>query len=106
MAQGDALFLKLFQPLPVDLDTAGAGLGNGVVPEHPAHVMEQPGHRQHRRGRTVFLQVVQEILGILVTLLRRLAQPVYGLLLIVENLPTSKVQLAQHVLGVLISPLG
>ena len=59
----------------VDLITAGAGLGDGVVPEHPAHVMEQPGHRQHRRGRTVFLQMVQKVLCILVALLGGLGQP-------------------------------
>ena len=69
VAQGDALFLELLQPLPVDLNTSGAGLGYGVVPEHPAHVMEQPGHRQHHRGRTVFFQMVQEVLGILIALL-------------------------------------
>ena len=46
-----------------------AGLGDGVVPEDPAHVMEQPGHCQHRRGRTVFLQVAQKVLCILIALL-------------------------------------
>ena len=64
VAQGHALFLQLLQPLPVDLDSAGAGLWGGVVPEDPTHVVEQPGHCQHRRGRTVFLQVVQEVLCI------------------------------------------
>lgn len=76
VTQGHALLLQLFQPLAVDLDSAGAGLGDGVVPEHPAHVMEQPGHRQHCRGRAVFFQIVQEILGILVTLLGGSGQPV------------------------------
>ena len=47
--QGHALLLQLFQPLAVDLDSAGA--------EHPAHVVEQPGHCQHRRGRTDFLSL-------------------------------------------------
>lgn len=83
VAQGDALFLQLLQPLPVDLNTAGAGLGYGVVPEYPAHVVEQPGHRQHRRGRTVLLQMVQEILRILVVLFGGLGQPVYGPLLVI-----------------------
>ena len=62
--QGHALLLQLLQPLAVDLDSAGAGLRNGVIPEHPAHVVEQPGHCQHRRGRTDFLQVVQKVLCI------------------------------------------
>lgn len=85
VAQGDALFLEFLQPLPVDLNTAGAGLGNRVVLEYPAHVVEQPGHRQHRRGRTVFFQMVQEVLGILVVLFGGPGQPVNGLLLIIGN---------------------
>ena len=102
--QGHALLLQLFQPLAVDLDSAGAGLRDGVVPEDPAHVVEQPGHCQHRRGRTVFLQVVQKVLCILIALLGGLGQPICGFLLVVGNLLTSKVQLAQHILGVGISP--
>ena len=105
VAQGHALLLQLFQPLAVDLDTAGSGLGYGVVPEHPAHVVEQPGHRQHRRGRPVFLQMVQKVLCILIALLGGLGQPICGFLLVVGNLLTSKVQLAQHILGVGVSPL-
>ena len=50
--------------LAVDLNTSGAGLRNGVIPEDPTHVVEQPGHCQHRSGRTDFLQVVQKVLCI------------------------------------------
>ena len=100
MTQGHALLLQLFQPLAVDLDSTGPGLGDGVVPEDPAHVMEQPGHCQHRRGRTVFLQMVQKVLCILIALLGGLGQPICGFLLVAGNLLTSKVQLAQHILGV------
>lgn len=89
--QGHALLLQLFQPLAVDLDSAGAGLWDGVVPEDPAHVMEQPGHCQHCRGRTVFLQVVQKVLCILIALLGGLDQPICGFLLVAGNLLTSKV---------------
>lgn len=105
VAQGDALLLQLLQPFPVDLNTSGAGLRDGVVPEDPAHVMEQPGHCQHRRGRTVFLQMVQKVLCILTALLGGLGQPICGFLLVAGNLLTSKVQLAQHILGVVVSPL-
>lgn len=89
--QGHALLLQLFQPLAVDLDSAGAGLWDGVVPEDPAHVMEQPGHCQHCRGRTVFLQVVQKVLCILIALLGGLGQPICGFLLVAGNLLTSKI---------------
>lgn len=91
VAQCDALLLQLFQPLAVDLDSAGAGLWGGVVPEDPTHVVEQPGHCQHRRGRTVFLQVVQKVLCILIALLGGLGQPICGFLLVAGNLLTSKV---------------
>lgn len=50
VAQGNFLFLQLFEPLAVDLDSARPGLGNRVILEHLAHVVEQPRHRQHRRG--------------------------------------------------------
>ena len=106
VAQGDALFLQLFQPLAVDLDSTGAGLGDRVVPEDPAHVMEQPGHRQHRRGRTVFLQMVQKVLCILIALLGGSGQPVDCSFLVIGSFRSGKVQLAQHILGVGVSPLG
>ena len=89
--QGHALLLQLFQPLAVDLDSAGAGLRDGVVPEDPTHVVEQPGHCQHRRGRADFLQVVQKVLCILIALLGGLGQPICGFLLVAGNLLTSKV---------------
>ena len=106
VAQGDTLLLQFLQPLAIDLDTAGAGFGNGVVLEYPAHMMEQPGHSQHRRGRTVFLQMVQEVLRILVVLFGGLGQLVDGMLLVIRNFFAGEVQLSQHVLGVLVSPLG
>ena len=106
MTQGHALLLQLFQPLAVDLDSAGAGLGDGVVPEDPTHVMEQPGHCQHRREWAVFRQVVQKVLCILIALLGGSGQPICGFLLVAGILLTSKVQLTQHILGVGISPLG
>ena len=40
------------------------GLWGRVAPEDPTHVVEQPGHCQHRSGRTDFLQVVQKVLCI------------------------------------------
>ena len=106
MTQGHALLLQLLQPLPVDLNTSGAGFWNGAVPEHPAHVVEQPGHCQHRREWAVFRQVVQKVLCILIALLGGSGQPICGFLLVAGILLTSKVQLTQHILGVGISPLG
>ena len=42
VAKGDALTLKLLQPLAVDLNASGSG-SRSVVPEDIAHVVEQPG---------------------------------------------------------------
>ena len=42
VAEGDALTLKLLQPLAVDLNASGSG-SRGVVPKDIAHVVEQPG---------------------------------------------------------------
>ena len=106
VTQSDALLLQLLQPLAVDLDSTGTGLRNGVVLENPACVMEEPGYCQHDRGRTVFLQMVQEILRILVALLCGLGQPKDGPLLVAGNFFSGEEQLAQHVLGKLVSMLG
>ena len=45
VSEGDALALKLLQPLAVDLDAVGSG-SRGVVPKDSAHVVEQPGGGQ------------------------------------------------------------
>ena len=42
VTKGDALALKLLQPLTVDLNACG-GRNRCVVPEDIAHVVEQPG---------------------------------------------------------------
>ena len=99
VALGDLLLPQLSEPLAVDLDAAGAGLGDGVVLEHPAHVIEQPRHRQHRVGRTLFLPVIQKVPGVFVPLLRRPGQPLNGLLLVPGHFLSHEVQLAQQVLG-------
>ena len=40
VAQGDALLPELAQALAVDLDDAGAGGRQGVLPEDPAQVVQ------------------------------------------------------------------
>ena len=56
VSEGDALTLKLLQPLAVDLDTSGSG-SRGVVPEDIAHVVEQPGGHKDDRGRAMLAAV-------------------------------------------------
>ena len=106
VALSDLLLPQLSEPLAVDLDAAGAGLGQGVVLEHPAHVVEEPRHRQHHIGRALFLPVIQKVPGIFVPLLRRPGQPLSGPLLIPGYFLSCKVQLAQQVLGIGIVLLG
>lgn len=47
MSKGDALTLKLLQPLAVDVDAADRWHSGGVVPEDITHVAEQPRGCQH-----------------------------------------------------------
>ncbi len=103
VSHGNALLLQLLQPLAVYLNTAGAGFGYGVVPEYPAHVVEQSRHRQYRGGWTVSLLMVQEELRVLVALVCGLRQPVDCLLLIVWHFLSGEMQLTQHILSVGIS---
>lgn len=72
---GPLLFVVI--RLAVNLNAAEAGLGNRVVRECPAHVVEQPGDCQYRRGRTVPLQMVQEVLGVGIFSLRRPGEPLH-----------------------------
>ena len=89
----------------VDLDTAGVGLGYGVVLEYPTHVVEQPRHCQHHRGGSVLFLMVQEKLRVLVALFGGLCHPVDSFLLVMRHFLTGEVQLTQHVLGAMVAPL-
>ena len=97
VAQRDPLFPELLVALSVDVQ-AGTGLGQRVVLKDPAHVVEQAGDRQHYGGRTDFILPLQEELGVLVSSNHCLG------LVVSHSLPC-QVQLAQHVLGVLVARL-
>ena len=68
VAQSDTLIPELPQALAVDLDGAGADCRQGVLPEDPAQVVEQPGDGEHHPGRPKVVLPVQEELGIPVSL--------------------------------------
>ena len=104
VAQRDPLFPELLVALSVDVQ-AGTGLGQRVVLKDPAHVVEQAGDRQHYGGRTDFILPLQEELGVLVSLGGGTAEPNHCLGLVVSHSLPCQVQLAQHVLGVLVARL-
>ena len=104
VAQGDFLLLDSPSEFAVHMET-GAGLWQGVVLKDPAHVVEQAGGRQHDGGRTEVILVFQEELCILVSLGGGTAEPVHRLSLVTGCSLSCQVQLAQHVLGILISCL-
>ena len=83
----------------------GAGLGQGVILKDLAHVVEQAGGRQHDRGRTEVILVFQEELCILVSLGSGATEPDHRLGLVAGYSLTSQVQLAQHILGILVACL-
>ena len=46
VTHGDAFSLEFFQPLAVDLNTAGSGLRKGVILKDTSNMMEQSGDAQ------------------------------------------------------------
>ena len=68
---GDPLFSELYQPLPVNLDSARNRWNWGLLLEDTAHVVKQSAHGQHDRGGQV-IPAVQEELSVLVALSGRL----------------------------------
>ena len=92
--------------IAVDLDDAGAGGRQGVLPEDPAQVVEQPGDGEHHPGRPEVALPIQEEVGIPVPLCGGPSEPLHGLFLVTGNRLPLQVQLAQHVLGEGIAPLG
>lgn len=70
-----------------------------IVPEDPAHVVEQLGCRQHHGRITELVEAVEEELSVLVALGCGAGEPLSGLLPILPNIPAQEIQLSQCVLG-------
>ena len=68
-------------------------------------MVEQAGGRQHNGGRTEVTLPFQEELSVLVSLGGGAAEPVHRLGLVVSYALSCQVQLAQHILGILVSRL-
>ena len=68
VTHGDLLLADLLEQFTVRSVTARRAGRNGVVLKDPAHVVEQPGSREEHIGTAVVIDVIQEELGILVSL--------------------------------------
>ena len=68
VAHGDLLLTDLLAQFAICSLTARRAGRNGVVLKDPAHVVEQLGSRQEHIGTAVVIEVVQEELGVLVSL--------------------------------------
>lgn len=77
-----------------------------IIPEDPAHVVEQFGCRQHHGRITELVEAVEEELSVLVALGGGAGEPISGLLPILLHIPAQEIQLSQCVLGKGISLFG
>ena len=104
VAHSNALLHELLSALPVDVQSSPRP-GQGMIFKDSAHVIEQPGDRQHHRGLVEIVSLLQEKLSMLISLDRGTAEPHHCLGLIPWKPLSRQAQLAQHVLGVLVSRL-
>ena len=103
VAHGHALFGETLPAFGVDADAVGIVGRLGIITEDPAHVMEQFGRCQHDGRISELVEAVEKELGVLITLGGGAGQPFLGLLTVLFHIPAKEIQLAQGVLGKLIS---
>ena len=76
--------------------------GRRLVPEYPAHVMEESGCVGQERRAQGIVHVVQKILSVLIPLFCRHGEPADGGVLVLGDISSQKVQLAEGVLRELV----
>ena len=74
VAHSNALLHELLSALPVDVQSSPR-LGQSMIFKDSAHVIEQPGDRQHHRGLVEIVSLLQEKLSILISLDCGTAEP-------------------------------
>ncbi len=74
VAHSNALLHELLPTLPVDVQP-GSRPWEGMIFKDPAHVIEQPSDRQHHRRMVEIVSLLQEELGILISLGSGTAEP-------------------------------
>ena len=81
VAHSNALLHEFLPALSVDVQPSSRPW-EGVILKDPAHVIEQPGDRQHHRGRAEVVSLLQKELSILISLGGGTAEPHHRLGLI------------------------
>ena len=105
VAHRNFLLLDLSPEFSIHLLASRDSGRHRVILEDPAHVVEQLSDRQHHRGRAEIVSLLQEELSIRIPLGGGAAEPHHRLCLIFRKSLSRQAQLAQHVLGVLVSRL-
>ena len=106
VSHGDLLRPDLSEQLSVHAMSRRGGRRHGVILKYLPQVVEQLGGRQERIGAVVVMEVLQEELGVLVSLGCRFPEPAVRLLSITSHILSGEVQLAQGVLRILVALLG
>lgn len=99
VAEGEALLQELFSAAGIHADALGVG-GHGLLPKDPGGMMQEPCSYHHDRGITLLVHPVNQILCIDIALRGGGFQPAQGFSLILRDLPTLQITLAESVLGV------
>ena len=94
-AHGHPLFRQPLAPFGINANPCRIARRHGIVPEDPAHVMEQLGCRQHDGRISELVKAVKEELGIRIALGSGAGEPIPGLLPILFHIPAQEIQLAQ-----------
>jgi len=103
VAHGHTLLGEAFPAFRVDAHARRIVGRLGIVTKDPPHVVEQFGRRQHHGWISELVEAVEEELSVLVALGGGAGQPFLGLFTILLHIPAQEIQLAQGVLGKLIS---
>ena len=106
VAHGDLLFLDFPPQLSVDVLSHRSGGRHRVLPEDLAQMVEQSGGRQEHIGPAHLVEVFQKEGGVLVSLLRLLAEIFPGLLPVRFDILSGEIQFSKSVLGVLVALFG
>ena len=102
VTHGDLLLPDFLKQLAVRSVAAWRAGRHGVVLKDPAHVVEQFCGREQHIGTMVVMEVIQEELGVLISLGCGFPEPAVRLLSILSHILAGEVQLAQGVLSILV----
>ena len=103
VTERDALLLQFPAAFAVNLETGVGTCFSGVLLKDPSHMVQHTNDRTADCRSLEVIFVVEEILCILVSLLRRASEPFNSFFLVLLYVLTQKVQFAQCVLSELVT---